>query len=446
MLKIRPRLTQRLKAIIMLWDSAVLLGITALVYYLRFGYVGSEIFVTRGLWFIIVLTLAGLYIFGCYDLDGKLKNMVLFFRQGVAIVISFFAVVLVGYLLSKDRTGLFGRGVLLGSLLGFYLASSVYRVALVKYFEKIRASSDWLFVVNERIKDSLMADLKKNSFSGQVTVLAQSQWEELENYLGKVWHTVVVATTSQELNHELGPELMKARFAGQAVQDLSLFYEWTWRKVPIYYLEHDWFVLSEGFGLVHNPIGLRVKRLADVVLSVLLLAITWPFMLITAIAVKLESPGGAIYSQIRTGKDGEEFRIYKFRSMRSDAESGGAKWAMQNDSRITRVGKFIRLTRLDELPQLWNVLNGDMSFIGPRPERPEFNLDLEQEIPFYNLRHLVRPGITGWAQVLYPYGASVEDAKEKLQYDLFYIKHYSLVLDFMIVLKTISVVVLGRGR
>jgi lipopolysaccharide/colanic/teichoic acid biosynthesis glycosyltransferase len=132
--------------------------------------------------------------------------------------------------------------------------------------------------------------------------------------------------------------------------------------------------------------------------------------------------------------------------MRNDAEKGGAKWASQNDARVTRVGKFIRLTRLDELPQLWNVFRGDMSFIGPRPERPEFNKDLERQIPFYSLRHLVRPGITGWAQVLYPYGASVEDSKEKLQYDLFYIKNYSVVLDFIIVLKTISVVVLGRGR
>lgn len=239
---------------------------------------------------------------------------------------------------------------------------------------------------------------------------------------------------------------MEARFSGQSVQDLSKFYESTWRKVPIYYLEHDWFVLSEGFGLVHNPVGLRVKRLVDLFLSLLLLLIVWPFMLLTAIAVKLESAGPAVYSQVRTGVDGEHFVIYKFRSMRTDAEKDGAKWASQNDSRITRVGKFIRLTRLDELPQLWNVFRGDMSFIGPRPERPEFNSELEKQIPFYNLRHLVRPGITGWAQVLYPYGASVEDSKEKLQYDLFYIKNYSLFLDFVIVLKTISVVILGRGR
>jgi len=446
MRKFRSRLTQKSKVLIMFWDAAVLLGITGLVFYFRFGSIGREVFEARGLWFIVTLTLAGLYVFGCYDLDGKLKSMVLFFRQGIAVLISFLAVVLVSYLLSKDRTGLFGRGVLLGSLCGFYVVSALYRWAMVKSFEKLQADAEWLFVVSDNIKESLLNDLKKNSFTGKVTVLARAQWTEIEKYLDKAWSAIVVATTSQELNHELGPLLMQARFSGQPVQDLSIYYEATWRKVPIYYLEHDWFVLSEGFGLVNNPIGLRVKRLVDVFLSTLLLVITWPFMLLTAIAVKLESPGDALYSQIRTGKDGEEFRIFKFRSMRSDAEKEGAKWASQNDSRVTRVGKFIRLTRLDELPQLWNVFRGDMSFIGPRPERPEFNKELEKQIPFYNLRHLVRPGITGWAQVLYPYGASVEDSKEKLQYDLFYIKNDPNVLDFIIVLKTISVVVLGRGR
>lgn len=446
MLKIRTHLTQKTKALIMVWDGLVLLAMTALVFYVRLNHLGTDVWESRGLWFVMALTLAGLYIFGCYDLDGKLRASTLFFRQGLAVAISLVAVILTHYLLSKDRTGLFGRGVLLGSLLGFYLVSALYRWVLLRSFQKLRENADWLFVVNDKIQEKLLADLKKNSFTGRVTLLAASQWGSLGKHLERAWNSIIVATTSEELNHELGPVLMQARFSGQPVRDLSLFYEDSWRKVPIYYLEHDWFVLSEGFGLVHNPVGLRLKRLADMVLSLLLLLLTWPLMVLTALAVKLESPGPAIYRQIRTGKDGAEFTIFKFRSMRQDAEKDGAKWATANDARITRVGKFIRLTRLDELPQLWNVLRGDMSFIGPRPERPEFNRDLETKIPFYNLRHLVRPGITGWAQVLYPYGASVEDAKEKLQYDLFYIKNYSLILDLQIVLKTISVVVLGRGR
>jgi lipopolysaccharide/colanic/teichoic acid biosynthesis glycosyltransferase len=169
-------------------------------------------------------------------------------------------------------------------------------------------------------------------------------------------------------------------------------------------------------------------------------------MLLTAVAIRIEGPGPLLFSQNRIGKSGVVFVIYKFRSMRTDAEVGGAKWAAPRDARITRVGYWIRQFRLDELPQLFNVLKGEMSFIGPRPEQPDLNLRLEDEIPYYNLRHLVNPGVTGWAQVMYPYGASVEDAKEKLQYELYYIKNYTLWMDLQIVLRTIGVVLAGRGR
>lgn len=446
MLKIYSRLNQRSKLLIMLWDTVVFVLLNAIVHYFRFGEVGAGVLSAPSLWFVIWLTLLGLYVFGCYDLDGNIKPIAILLRQGIAVSISLIWVVLANFLLRGEWAGLFGRGVLLGSLGSFFVMSTFYRLFLLRSFQKLRESADLLFVVNDRIHESLRIELKNSSFAGKITILDQSQWSKLESYLERPWNAIVVATTSQELNRELGPVLMSARLAGQSVRDLSLFYEETWRKVPIYYLEHDWFVLSEGFDLVHNPINLRIKRLGDLVFSTLMLSIAWPFMLLTAIAVKLESKGPAVYSQTRTGLNGEEFIIYKFRSMRIDAEKNGAQWASKNDSRVTRVGKFIRLTRLDELPQLWNVFKGDMSFIGPRPERPEFNKKLEELIPFYNLRHLVRPGITGWAQVLYPYGASVDDAKEKLQYDLFYIKNYSFVLDLSIVLKTISVVVLGRGR
>ena len=178
------------------------------------------------------------------------------------------------------------------------------------------------------------------------------------------------------------------------------------------------------------------------VLSVLLL----PLMVIVGIVIKLDSPGPIFYSQLRTGLYGKPFRVYKFRSMSQDAEKKGAQWAIQRDPRITRVGYWLRVLRIDELPQIWNVLSGEMSLIGPRPERPEFDVKLKEAIPYYEMRYLVKPGITGWAQVLYPYGASLEDAYEKLAYDLYYIKNYSLWLDIVIVLKTIRVVLLGKGR
>jgi exopolysaccharide biosynthesis polyprenyl glycosylphosphotransferase len=178
------------------------------------------------------------------------------------------------------------------------------------------------------------------------------------------------------------------------------------------------------------------------ILSVLLL----PLMVIVGLIIKLDSPGPIFYSQLRTGLYGKPFRVYKFRSMYQDAEKKGAQWAIQRDPRITRVGYWLRVLRIDELPQIWNVLSGEMSLIGPRPERPEFDVKLKEAIPYYEMRYLVKPGITGWAQVLYPYGASLEDAYEKLAYDLYYIKNYSLWLDIVIVLKTIRVVLLGKGR
>jgi exopolysaccharide biosynthesis polyprenyl glycosylphosphotransferase len=184
----------------------------------------------------------------------------------------------------------------------------------------------------------------------------------------------------------------------------------------------------------------------DLGLSFSLLCLVWPLMILVTVLIKLESKGPALYKQMRTGFKGRPFEVLKFRSMRQDAEADGAVWAKENDNRVTRIGKWIRLTRIDELPQLFNVFRGEMSFIGPRPERPEFDQMLEKEIPYYSMRYLVRPGITGWAQVMYPYGASVEDAKQKLEYDLYYIKNHRFWLDFIIVLRTVKIVLFRKGR
>jgi exopolysaccharide biosynthesis polyprenyl glycosylphosphotransferase len=239
---------------------------------------------------------------------------------------------------------------------------------------------------------------------------------------------------------------MNLRFSGVRVYGIADFYEQMWFKVPVMHTRRGWLVFAHGFDLLHNPLGLRIKRLSDVVLALALLLATLPVMALVAILIKLESRGPAIFRQPRTGLGGREFEILKFRSMTHDAERDGPQWAQAADPRVTRIGRVIRELRIDELPQLVNVLKGEMSFIGPRPERPVFNETLEKEIPLYNLRLLVRPGITGLAQVMYPYGASVEDAREKLQYDLYYIKNYSVLLDIGIVFKTLRVVLLGKGR
>ena len=239
--------------------------------------------------------------------------------------------------------------------------------------------------------------------------------------------------------------LLECRLRGIAVEDWPTFYEKATGKILVTELRPSWLIFAEGF--VKTARTEIIKRLFDVTLASVGLILASPLMALAAIAIKLESAGPVLYRQPRSGQNGCVFILNKFRSMRRDAEQGtGAIWAQEADPRVTRVGAILRRTRLDELPQLINVLLGHMSFIGPRPERPEFVQSLQKEIPYYMKRLSVKPGLTGWAQVKYRYGASVEDSLEKLQYDLYYIKNLSLFLDLLILLNTVQVVLFARGR
>ncbi|MGE0463572.1 MAG: TIGR03013 family XrtA/PEP-CTERM system glycosyltransferase [Vicinamibacterales bacterium] len=231
---------------------------------------------------------------------------------------------------------------------------------------------------------------------------------------------------------------------GVRFDHLASVYEQYTGKIAVENLRPSWMIFSDGFRK-----SLRfeaIKRITDVTAAVFGLLLAGPVMALVAVMVRLTSPGPAIYSQRRVGKDGVPFTIHKFRSMRNDAEAAsGAVWSTRDDPRVTRLGRFLRRTRLDELPQLWNVLRGDMSFVGPRPERPEFVDQLTRQIPFYGQRHVVRPGLTGWAQVRHRYGSSVDDAQGKLQYDLFYIKNMSFPFDVYILLETVKTVMVRSG-
>ena len=238
-------------------------------------------------------------------------------------------------------------------------------------------------------------------------------------------------------------ELLHAKLAGVRVEDAATTYERITGKLLTEGLKPSWLIFSDGFRA--SRWTRMVKRCFDVMLAAVGVLLASPLMLLTALAVRLESAGPILYRQERVGENGRVFTLFKFRSMRVDAESGTPVWARANDDRVTRVGRFIRLTRLDELPQLWNVLRGDMSFVGPRPERPYFVEQLAAAIPFYMERHAVKPGVTGWAQVKYRYGASIEDAMEKLRYDLYYIKHLSIIFDLTIVMDTVKVILSGKG-
>ena len=256
---------------------------------------------------------------------------------------------------------------------------------------------------------------------------------------------IIVAEREQRGGGVPMDQLLACRIRGIPVIDLAGFYERAKSEVPIDSLKASWLVYGNGFA--QGTLQRIVKRAFDILCSGVLLILTSPVMLLAVLAIRLDSPGPIIYRQQRVGKGGRGFMCLKFRSMTVDAERDGvARWAAKNDARVTRVGGFIRKTRIDELPQLVSVLKGEMSLVGPRPERPSFVAQLREQIPFYDVRHSVKPGVTGWAQVRYSYGASLEDARRKHQFDLYYVKNNSLFLDILVLIETVSVVLFREGQ
>jgi len=355
---------------------------------------------------------------------------------------------------------IFGRGVMPIALVLFAGWAAWSRYALSRWMEKIKESATWLFLGTAEKLNYLLSDFEisadelivflddlknKDQVPGVYQECIKGDSGDLSS-CKSIAITGVIVATDKTFNEKEVSTLMDYRASGASLHEFTAFYEQFQFKVPVLHLKHGWFMQGGGFDLLQNAMGLKLKRVIDIFLAIILMVVLMPVFFLTAFLIVIDSRGPVFYSQARKGLNDKVFYVHKFRSMAVDAEKEGAKWAEDNDPRVTRVGKFIRKARIDELPQLWNVLKGEMSFIGPRPERPEFIHQLEKEIPYYDLRHLVMPGITGWAQVMYPYGASVEDAREKLQYDLFYIKNFSLLLDFVILMKTLRIVLRREGR
>jgi sugar transferase (PEP-CTERM system associated) len=267
----------------------------------------------------------------------------------------------------------------------------------------------------------------------------------LSDFVVKMGASEVVLALEERRNAIPLKDLLRIKTTGVHVNDISTFLERETGRVDLDSVNPSWLIFSDGFSSGRRMSGIA-KRLFDIIASLLLLLLTGPLILLFAILIKLESKGPALYRQERVGLFGQPYFVNKLRSMRSDAEvDGKAVWASQDDPRITRVGKFIRKVRIDELPQTWNVLKGEMSFVGPRPERPEFVDELTEQLTYYAERHMVKPGITGWAQINYPYGASIEDSRHKLEYDLYYAKNYTPFLDMVILLQTLRVVMWPEG-
>ena len=267
---------------------------------------------------------------------------------------------------------------------------------------------------------------------------------DLGRYVDRNSANEVVLALQERRNALPLKDLLNIKTRGVDVSEFGSFLERQTGRVDLDTLNPSWLIFSDGFSSA-QALSSAFKRVFDVVVSALILALTLPIILFFAILVKLESGGPALYRQTRVGHYGAPFEIIKLRSMRQDAEKDGAQWAQKNDPRVTRIGRFIRLVRIDELPQLWTVLTGRMSFVGPRPERPEFVAELDRELPYYAERHVVKPGITGWAQINYPYGATREDARQKLEFDLYYAKNYSPFLDVLILLQTVRVILWPEG-
>jgi sugar transferase (PEP-CTERM system associated) len=274
--------------------------------------------------------------------------------------------------------------------------------------------------------------------------IAREAIHDLGRFAENLGVSEVVLALQERRNALPLKDLLRIKTKGVHVNDFSSFLERETGRVDLDTVNPSWLIFSDGFSS-GRMVSSAVKRVFDIAASLVLLAFTFPIILVFALIVKLDSTGPAFFRQDRIGLYGEPFRLIKLRSMHTDAEKDGAQWASKNDPRVTRVGRFIRKVRIDELPQTWSVLMGQMSFVGPRPEVPAFVDDLQEEIPFYGERHMVKPGITGWAQINYPYGASSEDSRKKLEYDLYYAKNYTPFLDLVILLQTVRVILWPEG-
>ena len=257
---------------------------------------------------------------------------------------------------------------------------------------------------------------------------------------------VIVKNTKSSSFKKYLKRLFDLKINGLKIMTYEEFTESIQKKIDINKINEEWLLESNGFDILNNEMQKNIKRGMDLILAFVLMILLSPLALITAIIIKFESKGPIIFKQIRIGENMRPFKVYKFRSMRIHDPSKYSKYTLNNDIRVTKFGKFMRKTRIDELPQLWNILKGTMSFVGPRPEWDILAKEYEQQINYYNLRHLIKPGITGWAQVMLPYGESLEDAKKKLEYDLYYLKHQDLILDVLIVMKTAKAVLFGKGK
>ncbi len=417
--------------------------------------------VTLSLGFVAVFQFV-LYLLDLYDLrvagEDRARGSRLMRAAGVSVLV-------MGGAMVALPTAQFPAGALLGGALGAAVGSLLLRSAIhsvvgeplrvlilgvgpraIEVAKAIDSEAESAFLVCSMVDPAslgvgeryTLSQLPEQSTEGLLTL------EQLAANVNAHFLVTVPDPANPRINEDHEADaLLRCRVAGRKVYEASGFYERVLRRIPVGYLRAAELAYSDE--LTVGRTRKVLKRAFDLLMASMLALFASPVMLLFSALIRLDSKGPIFYHQDRVGLDGKPFKLWKFRSMRTDAEKNGAVWAKQNDDRVTRVGKLMRKTRVDEIPQVFNVLFGEMSFVGPRPERPVFVQQLKHKIPFYGLREAVKPGITGWAQIRYPYGASVEDARNKLEYDLYYVKNGSLMLDLAIIFHTVRHVLLGRG-
>jgi sugar transferase (PEP-CTERM system associated) len=412
----------------------------------------------RSLAFAVVILL-GMVALGQYQSHIRTSWFGQLVRQVVGFVLGGFGLFVMYYVLPQAYVG---RGVLLIALVLGFIAVAAFRTLFLRLVDaKVFQRRVLILGAGERaeqIHSRMRRQSDRRGFNvvGFVPRALEAVAVPAEHLLVldvplNVWvqreqvDEIVVGVDDRRGGLPM-EDLLECRQLGIAVTDLTTFFERESGRVQLSLTDPSWLVFSGGFDT--TPLRQLSKRCFDLGVAMLVLLVSWPLMLMVALAIRLESGAGQpiLYRQERVGVRGKTFHLIKFRSMRTDAEMDGvARWASKDDDRVTKVGRITRKLRFDELPQLWNVLKGEMSFIGPRPERPQFVADLGQKIRYYSLRHCLKPGLAGWAQLRYPYGASEADAVEKLKYDLYYVKNHNLLFDLLILIQTVEVVLFGRG-
>ena len=435
------------KLFLLLTDVAGLLLLFNLVHMVRMD---SAIPIGNGpIWAIVLITVVTLYIMDVYRTETPITRARLPLQTFLAVPVAAVLTALFVYALGVNSfLSIFGRGVMPTAFFLFSLWAASFRWLLTYINQRYGDKLHWFLLMEPQMGVQLKEDLSSKSGSPSTMLDVQAGdavLDRLPDDLDARKNGIIVSETLA-LDDALVGRISDFRFRGMKVLSYSAFYERYWSRIPAAHLSNTWFLQASGFDRIYDYVGLRLQRLVDVMLSLAGIVLLSPLLLLLVVLIRLESKGPAIYKQQRVGLNGRVFTLYKFRSMVEDAEQNGPVWAQHNDPRVTRFGRFLRTARLDELPQLLNILKGEMSLIGPRPERPEFVAELRERIPHYDFRHMLTPGLTGWAQVMYSYTNSVDEAARKLEYDLYYIKNHSIQLDFAILIKTVISVFRRKGQ